>query len=364
MGWNNWNATHCGPSFNEQLVLEVADLLLDKGLADLGYTSVNLDDCWALPQRDAGGNLVPDPVRFPRGIKPLADDIHARGLRFGIYTSAGTKTCSQQGFPGGLDHEEADARLFASFGVDYLKYDNCNNQGRDAVERYTAMRDALLRADRPIVYGICEWGQNEPWTWAGELGQLWRTTGDISDNWDSLRSIIGQNMGLGEYAGPHGWNDPDMLEIGNGGMSDVEYRTHMSLWAIMAAPLLIGADLRAVDPATLEILGNREVVAIDQDPLGVQGRPVSSGDGHHVLVKPLDGGDRAVALFNETDAAATIAAGSEELDLAGLDRAPTGRYRVRDVWGSSSWTVDVPGGGIEMAVPAHGTALLRVGPVT
>jgi alpha-galactosidase len=223
MGFNNWNTTHCRDEFGEAMVKGVADYFVASGLKDAGYQYVNIDDCWALPQRDTDGNLVPHPVRFPNGIKAVADYVHAKGLKFGIYTSAGTKTCNRDGgFPGGLDHEQQDANLFASWGVDYLKYDNCNNQGRDPIERYTKMRDALARTGRPIVYSICEWGQNKPWLWAQDVGHLWRTTGDISDNFGSLKSIIGKNLPLAQYAKPGAWNDPDMLEIGNGGMTDTE----------------------------------------------------------------------------------------------------------------------------------------------
>ncbi len=217
MGFNNWNATHCEADFNESMIKGIADIFVSQGLKDVGYQYVNIDDCWALPQRDSQGNLVPDPVRFPNGIKALADYVHARGLRFGIYTSAGTKTCNTAGFPGALGHEYEDARLFASWGVDYLKYDNCNNQGVDAVQRYTTMRDALLATGRPIVYSICEWGRSDPkvWTWGADVGNLWRTTGDISDNWTSMIGKAQFNRTLAQYAGPGHWNDPDMLEVGN-----------------------------------------------------------------------------------------------------------------------------------------------------
>jgi alpha-galactosidase len=356
MGFNNWNTTGCRATFNETMVKEIADLFVTSGLKDAGYHYVNLDDCWALPARGAAGDLVPDPVRFPGGIKALADYVHARGLKFGIYTSAGTRTCNRLGFPGGLDHEQQDADLFASWGVDYLKYDNCNNQGRDAVERYTRMRRALERTGRPIVYAICEWGQNKPWEWAGEIGHLWRTTGDIADNWGSVRGIIQRNMELAAHARPGAWNDPDMLEVGNGGMTDTEYRTHFGLWAMMTAPLLIGTDLRKATPQTMEILLNREVIAVDQDPLGVQARPVRSAHGHHILAKPLRGGDVAVALYNETGQPATIVTTAAE---AGLRRAST--YRLRDLWAHTDVETT---GAIRAHVPAHGTALFRVSAAT
>ncbi|MFD1048843.1 glycoside hydrolase family 27 protein, partial [Kibdelosporangium lantanae] len=274
MGFNNWNSTNCRAEFNEDMVKGIADIFVAKGLKDAGYQYVNLDDCWALPARNAAGDLVPDPVRFPHGIKAVADYVHGKGLKFGIYTSAGTKTCNSAGFPGGLGHEQQDANLFASFGVDYLKYDNCNNQGVDAIQRYTAMRDALRNTGRPIVFSLCEWGENKPWTWASSIGHLWRTTGDISDSYSSMLDIARQNWALAQYAGPGHWNDPDMLEVGNGGMTDVEYQSHFSLWSIMAAPLLIGTDLRKATPATFAMLSNRDVIAVDQDPLGVQATPL------------------------------------------------------------------------------------------
>src|ERR1043165_3295368 len=258
MGFNNWNSTHCRAEFDEAMVKGIADLFVAKGLKDAGYQYVNLDDCWALPQRGPDGNLVPDPARFPNGIKHVADYVHSKGLKFGIYTSAGTKTCSSIGFPGGLGHEQQDADLFASFGVDYLKYDNCNNQGVDAKQRYITMRDALRRTGRPIVYSLCEWGENQPWTWASDVGHLWRTTGDISDSYDSMLAIAKKNWTLSVFAGPGHWNDPDMLEVGNGGMTNVEYQSHFSLWSMMSAPLLIGTDLRKASPATFDMLSNRD----------------------------------------------------------------------------------------------------------
>ncbi len=352
MGFNNWNTTHCRAEFNEAMVKGIADIFVDKGLKAAGYQYVNLDDCWALPQRDANGKLVPDPVRFPNGIKAVADYVHAKGLKFGIYTSAGTKTCNTAGFPGGLGHEYSDAQQFADWGVDYLKYDNCNNQGVDAVLRYTTMRDALKATGRSIVYSICEWGENKPWEWADGVGQLWRTTGDISDNWGSMLSIAKRNLPLAQYAGPGHWNDPDMLEVGNGGMTDSEYRSHFSLWSIMAAPLLIGSDLRKAPASAFEILGNREVIAVDQDPLGKQGTVIGSESGRWVVAKEMKDGSRAVALFNETGSPQRI---STTAKAVGLPAAPA--YRMRDLWKHTDTNT---AGTISATVPAHGTVLVRV----
>ncbi|MFE9810418.1 NPCBM/NEW2 domain-containing protein [Streptomyces sp. NPDC005548] len=352
MGFNNWNSTHCRAEFDEAMVEGIADLFVEKGLKDAGYQYVNLDDCWALPSRDANGKLVPDPVRFPGGIKAVADYVHAKGLKLGIYTSAGTKTCDSVGFPGALGHEYSDAQQFADWGVDYLKYDNCNNQGVDARSRYTTMRDALRATGRQIVYSICEWGENKPWEWATDVGHLWRTTGDISDSWGSMLSILKQNLPLAPYAGPGHWNDPDMLEVGNGGMTDTEYRSHFSMWSVMAAPLLIGSDLRTASAATFDILGNKEVVAVDQDPLGKQGAVVSSADGRWVVAKEMRDGSRTVALFNESGTAQRIATTAAAVGLPDADA-----YTLRDLWRHRSSNT---AGTIAATVPAHGTVLVRV----
>ncbi|POX48238.1 alpha-galactosidase [Streptomyces sp. Ru71] len=352
MGFNNWNSTHCRAEFDETMVKGIADLFVAKGLKAAGYQYVNLDDCWALPGRDADGKLVPDPARFPNGIKAVADYVHAKGLKLGIYTSAGTKTCSNIGFPGALGHEYSDARQFADWGVDYLKYDNCNNQGVDARQRYRTMRDALKATGRPIVYSICEWGENRPWEWAADVGHLWRTTGDISDSWGSMLAIAKRNLPLAPYAGPGHWNDPDMLEVGNGGMTDTEYRSHFSLWSVMAAPLLIGTDLRKATDATYEILGNKEVIAVDQDPLGKQGTVVSSAGGRWVIAKQMKDGSRAVALFNESSTAQRIATTAQAVGLPAADG-----YTLRDLWRHTSYNT---AGTIAATVPAHGTVLVRV----
>ncbi|NED83478.1 alpha-galactosidase [Streptomyces sp. SID11233] len=352
MGFNNWNSTHCRAEFDETMVKGIADIFVEKGLKDAGYQYINLDDCWAVPQRDADGKLEADPARFPNGIKAVADYVHSKGLKLGIYTSAGTKTCDSVGLPGALGHEYSDAQQFADWGVDYLKYDNCNNQGVDAKERYTTMRDALAATGRPIVYSICEWGQNKPWEWAAELGNLWRTTGDINDSWSSMLSIMKQNLPLASAAGPGHWNDPDMLEVGNGGMTDTEYRTHFSMWSVMAAPLLIGSDLRKATPETFDILSNHEVIAVDQDPLGKQGTVLSSDEGRWVVAKELRDGSRAVALFNETGSAQRI---STTAAAAGLPRAAA--YTMRDLWEHTDYNT---AGDISATVPAHGTVLLRV----
>ncbi|MGW0963444.1 NPCBM/NEW2 domain-containing protein [Streptomyces gelaticus] len=352
MGFNNWNSTHCRAEFDESMVKGIADIFVEKGLKEAGYEYVNLDDCWAKPQRNAEGKLEADPQRFPNGIKEVADYVHSKGLKIGIYTSAGTKTCDSAGLPGALGHEYSDAQQFADWGIDYLKYDNCNNLGVDAKQRYTTMRDALAATGRPIVYSICEWGENKPWEWAGELGNLWRTTGDINDSWGSMLSIMKQNLPLAAAAGPGHWNDPDMLEVGNGGMTDTEYRTHFSMWSVMAAPLLIGSDLRKASAKTFEILSNHEVIAVDQDPLGKQGTVLSSAGGRWVVAKEMQDGSRAVALFNETGSAQRIATTAAAVGLPKADG-----YTMRDLWEHRSYNT---AGTLAATVPAHGTVLLRV----
>jgi alpha-galactosidase len=358
MGWNDWNQVGCNVS--ESLVVRTADAMVGNGMRASGYKYVNVDDCWALPTRDSVGNLVPNPATFPHGIKAVADYVHSKGLKFGIYLDAGTRTCSLRGgFTGSLGHERQDARTLASWGVDYLKYDNCNNGGSTTVQeyisRYSAMRDALATTRRPIVYSISEWGINHPWTWAPKVGNLWRTTGDIHDSYDSMIAIFHANSALFPYAKRGAWNDPDMLEIGNGGMTTTEYRTEFSLWSEMAAPLIAGTDLVGISAANLAILTNRDVIAVDQDPLGKQGVPVSRAGGHWVLSKKLANGDHAVVLFNETATGATIATAAAKVGMP-----HTRSYRLRNLW---SHHTAKTAGTIRAAVPAHGVAMYRVTPL-
>ncbi len=352
MGWNTWNTFEC--NINETLVKQTTDLMVGSGLRDRGYTYVNLDDCWMTWSRDAAGNLVADPAKFPSGLKALGDYIHARGMKFGIYEDAGTMTC--QGYPGSLGHEQADANLFASWGVDYLKYDNCHNDSstqQDYVRRYSAMRDALQATGRPITYSICEWGYFDPATWAADVGNLWRTTGDITNNWGSVDAIYRQNVGLAAAAKPGAWNDPDMLEVGDG-MDFQEDRAHFTLWAAMAAPLIAGADLRSASVATFSTYLNPDVIAVDQDPLGKQATRIASSDGQDVLAKPLQDGDVAVVLFNENSTTKTV---STTAAAAGLPAAAS--YRLTNLWSKELTTSD---GTISANVPSHSTVIYRVRP--
>jgi alpha-galactosidase len=322
MGWNSWN--HFGCDVSEQLIEQEADAIASSGMRDAGYKYVVIDDCWQT-SRDARGMIVADSARFPHGIKALADYIHAKGLKFGIYTDAGTQTC--QGRPGTLGHEMQDARTYAAWAVDYVKEDWCNAAHLTAPVQYAKFRDALKRSGRPIVFSICEWGSNQPWEWAPRVGNLWRTTGDIEDRWPSMLANLDQNGQHATSARPGAWNDPDMLEIGNGGMTNDEYRAHFSLWAIMAAPLMAGHDVRTMSDSTKAILLNREVIAIDQDSLGAQGILVDERTPEHqVWAKPLAGGSRAVALLNRSSDTATMVV---SFARAGLH---TDSAAVRDLW--------------------------------
>jgi alpha-galactosidase len=358
MGWNDYNAY--GLDVTETLVLQTADRMVSSGLRDAGYRYVTIDDGWMAGTRDAAGNLRADPARFPHGIAALADYLHARGLKLGIYADAGVKTCG--GLPGSLGHERQDAALFASWGVDYLKYDNCYagpgcqqhtctpGHAQAARERYAAMRDALLAGGRPIVFSICSWGTSQVWKWGAGYGNLWRTTEDIAPTYASMLSIFHATVALSPYSAPGGWNDPDMLETGNG-MTATEDRTELSLWAMMAAPLIIGSDLVHADVTTIGMLTDAAVIAVDQEPLGRPVRAVTSTGGLDVLARPLTGGDVAVALFNETGTTATITTSTAAVGAPGATV-------LRDLWTGNATTAT---GRIRATVPAHGVALYRLG---
>ncbi len=349
MGWNSWN--HFGCDVSAQLIRETADAMVTSGLRDAGYQFVVIDDCWQTA-RDARGRLVADSVRFPGGIKPLADYVHARGLKFGIYTDAGRKTC--QGRPGTYGFEALDARAFAEWGVDYVKEDWCYAEGLEAATQYTRFRNALAATGRPIVFSICEWGSDGPWNWGPATGNLWRTTDDIQDTWASMLSNLDISGQHASAARPGAWNDPDMLEVGNGGMTDDEYRAHFSLWAIMAAPLIAGNDVRAMSPATRDILTNSEVIAVDQDSLGIQGTLVSERNPDlQVWMKPLKDGGRAVVLLNRSALQSVISASWWRLRIV----RPA---RVRDLWRHAD--LGTFSDHFSATVPAHGAVMVRVTP--
>jgi len=304
MGWNSWN--HFGCDVSETLIMEMADAMVASGMKDAGYEYVVIDDCWQTG-RDENGNIIPDPERFPSGMKALADYIHSLGLKFGLYSCAGSRTC--QGRPGSRGYQFQDARTYAEWGVDYLKYDWCSNEGQNARAAYKTMSDALKACGRPIVFSICEWGSNKPWEWARGIGHLWRTTPDIRNifkgeiNWGGLGivNIIDAQADLWRYAGPGHWNDPDMLEVGNKGLTREENIAHFSMWAMLAAPLMAGNDLRNMDGEIKKILTNREVIAVNQDPLGNQAiRFLDMGE-REIWVKFLENDELAVCFLNRDE---------------------------------------------------------------
>jgi alpha-galactosidase len=348
MGFNDWNAYGCNVS--ESLIKATALAMHNNGMQAAGYQYVNIDDCWLTHSRNSAGQLVPDPAKFPDGISGTATYVHSLGLKLGIYEDAGTATCA--GYPGSLGHETTDANSFASWGVDYLKYDNCSNTGVPAQTRYTTMKNTLAATGRPIVFSLCNWGQeNVATTFGPSTGNLWRTTGDINASFSSMLSIFNTNVQLAAGAGPGHWNDPDMLEVGNG-MSTTEDQSEFSLWAEMAAPLIAGTNIANASSATLSILGNRNVIAVDQDSLGTQGREVSSSNGLDVLAKPLANGDVSVALFNTTGSTATITTSASAIGKSG-----SSSYTLTNLWtGATSTTT----GTISASVPSHGTVMYRM----
>ena len=356
MGWNSWNKFAC--DVNEDLIRSMADAMVSSGMRDAGYQYVVIDDCWQV-SRDQNGNIIPDPKRFSHGMKALADYVHSKGLNFGIYSDAGTGTCQKR--PGSRGYEFQDARTYASWGVDYLKYDWCNHSTQDSAASYSIMRDALLASGRPIVFSLCEWGSTKPWLWARDVGNLWRSGGDIGDVWDSPKeplgvvNIVDHNADLYSFAGPGHWNDPDMLEIGNGGMTNTEYRAHFSLWAMLAAPLMAGNDLRNMSPEVHEILTNKEVIAIDQDELGQQGRRVSKNGDLEVWSRPLKDGSRAVILFNRGANSSQIEA--KWADLGYPDHL---RASVHDVWEHKDLGFFTEK--FAANVPSHGVTMITVRP--
>ena len=351
MGWNSWNKF--ATNINEELIKATADKMVELGLVDAGYIYLNLDDGWH-GERDERGFIHEDPVKFPSGIKALADYLHARGLKLGIYSDAGTNTCAC--YAGSLGHEYQDAYTYASWGVDYLKYDWCYTNNLNPKGAYTLMRSALRKAGRPILFSMCEWGSSKPWEWAADVGHSWRTTGDIGASflpipqtydengkpkWKALGvlEIVEMNERLREYAGPGHWNDPDMLEVGNG-LTDSENRAHFTLWCMMAAPLILGNDLTSMSAETLSVITNKEVIAINQDPLGIQGLRLKKDGDLQYWFKPLSDGDWAFCLLNAGETEQEVGLNWEALEfkdkLSG--RSPEfgkRNYRVQDLWAAT-----------------------------
>ncbi|MER5456170.1 ricin-type beta-trefoil lectin domain protein [Micromonospora sp. NPDC002389] len=368
MGWNTWNTFGC--NINEALIHQMADAIVSTGMRDLGYKYVVVDDCWFDPNRDSQGNLQAHAGRFPSGMKALGDYLHARGLLFGIYQVPREKTCAQYfgawpGSTGSLGHEYQDARQFAAWGVDFLKYDWCSPWGtiNDQVAGFSLMRDALAATGRPIVYSINpnsiheKTGPQRNW---GDIANMWRTTEDITNSWNTgqtngypmgVQNIINVTVPLAPYAAPGAFNDQDMMVVGNGGMNDTEMRSHFALWSIMASPLIAGNDIRNANAATLAILRNQQLIAINQDPLGVQAVQVSHDGTRRVLAKRLANGDVAVALLNQGSATTTVSTTAAAIGKSGSS------FTLRDAWTNGTSTST---GAISASVPAHGTAVFRV----
>ncbi|HEX9973849.1 MAG TPA: glycoside hydrolase family 27 protein [bacterium] len=371
MGWNSWNKFGC--EVDEQLIRETADAMAASGMKTAGYQYIVIDDCWH-GERDNLGFIQPDPDRFPSGMKALADYIHSRGLKFGIYSDAGWKTCA--GKPGSRGHEYQDAMKYAEWGVDYLKYDWCNTEGLNARGAYLTMRDALFAAGHPIVFSLCEWGSNKPWEWAKDIGHLWRTTGDITACFDrdvdhgtwkslSVMSILDLQEGLRIHAGPDHWNDPDMMEVGNG-MSVNEDRAHFSMWCMLAAPLISGNDLRNMSQETIAILTNKEAIAVNQDSLGIQGFKYSAKDSLEIWFKPLSKGEWAVCFLNRGFEAKAITLPWKEhsiLDFFSKREINFNQvtFRIRDLWDKKE--VGTTKKSFAGQVASHDLILLRLSPV-
>jgi alpha-galactosidase len=357
MGWNSWNTFGC--NVDEALIKRTADIMAASGMKDAGYQYVVIDDCWQT-SRDAHGDVVADPVRFPSGMKALAAYIHSKGLKFGLYSDAGDRTC--QGRPGSRGHEYQDAAQYAAWDVDYLKYDWCYTGVRDARDAYTLMADALKATGRPIVFSMCEWGEAKPWLWAKDTGNLWRTTGDIYAAWEGTNrgshgvlDILEMQNGLERFSGPGHWNDPDMLEVGHPGLTLEESKSHFSLWALLAAPLIAGNDLSKMTPEVRAILTNREVIAVDQDPMGIQGRRLSLEADREVWWRPLSGGRRAVILLNRSDKPQKISLALRQIGLK--EDQPV---KVRDLWAGKDLA---PATGEFSASPAgHGVVMVVLSP--
>jgi alpha-galactosidase len=369
MGWNSWNTFQT--NISEDLIKHTADVMVESGMKDAGYTYLVLDDGWMAMERDSiTGDLVADPKKFPHGMKAVADYVHSKGLKFGLYNCAGTKTCA--GYPGTRGYEYQDARYYASVDIDYLKFDWCYSDSINAVEAYTTMSKALKKAGRPIVFSLCEWGQHKPWLWAQSVGQLWRTTGDIYPQFDGTHSqgtwtangimhIADMNADLYKYAGKGHWNDPDMLEVGNG-LTAGENRAHFSIWCMMAAPLIAGNDITKMSAETKAVLTDKDVIAIDQDTMGVQGFRFAKRDSLETWVKPLSNGEWAVCFLNRNDKPQQVSFDWKR-DMT-EDRMPsmkmdmTSTYKIKDVWANK--TAATTAKAFTATVSPHDAVLLRL----
>ncbi len=372
MGWNSWNKFAC--DINEELIRGIADEIVESGLRDAGYVYINLDDCWH-GERDENGFITADSIRFPSGMGALADYIHSKGLKFGIYSDAGRKTCG--GRPGSFGHEYQDALQYARWGVDYLKYDWCETENINPVGAYTLMRDAIREAGRPILFSMCEWGHSKPWEWAAETGHMWRTTGDIYNCFDcvdehpgwkafGVLQILDMQDGLRKYAGPGHWNDPDMLEVGNG-QSENQDRAHFTMWSMLAAPLILGNDIRDMSSETKAILMNPDVIAIDQDSLGVQGLKYKSENGLEFWFKPLVNDEWAFCVLNRTQQPLEYEIDWQDFNLTDeeVSQRSTGFdqrvYAIRDLWKNKKEGTTKKNK--KITIPGQDVVLYRLSPI-
>lgn len=362
MGWNSWNSFECD-GVNETVIKEAADAIVSSSMKDAGYEYVVIDDCWQIG-RDDNGRIIIDKEKFPSGIKALADYVHSKGLKFGIYSDAGTQTCG--GRPGSKGFEEIDAKTYAEWDVDYLKYDWCNTEGQDPIESYTLMRDALYKAQKPIVFSICEWGYSKPWEWAKAVGHLWRTTLDIDlqarfdgDKWGNQlgwTTILDKQIGLEKYSGPSSWNDPDMLAVGNNGMPLNEARAHFSMWCMLAAPLMAGNDVRNMSEETRKILTNKNLIAIDQDQLGKQGFKIEDNGNFEIWQKPLMNDEIAICVFNRD-----VNSEQYKLDWKNINiKAYKGVYNVLDLWSNEDIGTTVQN--LQLLIPPRDVRVFKLIP--
>lgn len=368
MGWNSWNKFAC--NIDEKLIKQIADVMVSSGMREAGYEYINLDDCWH-GERDSLGFIHPDKDRFPSGMKALADYIHSKGLKIGLYSDAGSQTCG--GRPGSRGYEFQDALTYAKWGVDYLKYDWCNTEGLKAEGAYKTIAAALKKAGRPMVLSICEWGDNSPWEWGPSVGHLWRTTGDIYNCFDCVKDhgtwksfgvmqILDRQKNLRQYAGPGHWNDPDMLEVGNG-MAINEDKAHFAMWAMIAAPLIAGNDLRTMSQETIGILTNKEVIAVNQDSLGIQGFQYSENNKLETWFKPLKDGNWAVCFLNRNDSPQpvnfdwTTEIVQDSLAKRNLDNR-AGAYNIRNLWTKKE--LGTTKKALKTVVPSHDVLMLHL----
>jgi alpha-galactosidase len=369
LGWNSWNTFDT--NVNEELVKGIADAFVKYGFKDAGYQYIVLDDGWMAMERDANGNLVGDPKKFPSGMKALGEYIHSKGLKFGIYNCAGNKTCG--GYPGSRGHEYQDAQKYAEWGVDYLKYDWCNTENINAKGAYQTMRDALYATGRQMVFSICEWGDNQPWNWGAEMGHLWRTTGDIINCWDcevghgnwsswGVWKIIRMRKDIRKFTGPGHWNDFDMMEVGNG-MTEGEDRVHFAMWAMLASPLIMGNDVRTASEETIEILTNKEVIAVNQDPLGLMAFLFTNEDNMEIWAKPLANDEWALVFVNmqETSRSFTFDWKKHPIHDAMYNRdveLSKGDYKIRDLFNHKD--IGTTASQLKVTIPAHDLVMVKL----